>query len=475
MKKIFLLLPIVIILYILFDFQGELVFEEKIKLSNLKWDKITTESTRHLSNYLKIKSIRGDEIKSVKFVKKILDLEGIKSTVIQNTKYPNRPILYAELAADASGDEGIILANHSDVVEADPTEWKPHGPFSGAIENGVIYGRGAVDMKGMAIMQLTAFIQLHRRKVKLKNPVMFVMLPDEETSGIGAKELIKYPALLSKYKYVLNEGGIGTSGIPASDIKIFNIQYAEKGMVWVDIKAKGLSGHGSSPTPTYASKKILNVLNEIINLEQAIQILPETEMFFSQMGSAIGGYKEFLLKRSSNPFITPLLASFIRSNKHINAITSNSRSLTDLRTPTTKGYNVISNKASARVDFRILPNTTTSEFIAELKKLEKKHNVEISVFNKLEPTKTNMNTKFFNTLATVAQANVKGSVVTPFMSPGLTDNNTLRSVGLQCYGLIPGLFTKDEISGMHGKNERITVQNLKLGSKIIYETLISLN
>ncbi len=464
---------LLIILYISLSGKSTLVFNENVRTQALEWEKINLEATQMLSDYLKIPTIRGDEVKAVLFLKTIFEKENIAFQIIP-TADPKRPIILAELGNDSGGKEGIILANHSDVVEANKAEWESD-PYSGNIKDGYIWGRGAIDMKGMAIMQLMAFIQLKRNNIKLKNPVMYLSLPDEETSGLGAKEFIKHPEILKNYKYVLNEGGIGTQGIPTPGIKIFNIQFAEKGMVWIDVLAEGESGHGSTPFPNYASKKILSFLDTLVNKNQSVQITEQTELFFSQMGTAIGGYKEFLLKRSANPFIKPLLTSFIRSNKHLNAITSNTRSITNLSTPQAKGYNVISNTASARVDFRILPNTTTEKFISEIEKIAKDHDVKIKVFNKLEPTQSNMDTIFFKTLATVAQNNSTNAVVTPFMSPGLTDNNTLRSAGLICYGLIPGLFSSEEISGMHGKNERISIENLKLGTKILFETLISLN
>lgn len=171
--------------------------------------------------------------------------------------------------------------NHMDVVEAEAAEWK-YPPFEGIRIEDRIYGRGAVDMKGLGMMQLHAMLLIKKSGIKLKHKLMFIALADEESRSMhGAQYIVNnYKDLFKGYEFIHNEGGSGTDGVAVKGSKIFNLQYAEKGILWLELEAKGESGHGSTPPVSYAAKNMLEFLLELQTFSKDTIITDITSAFF---------------------------------------------------------------------------------------------------------------------------------------------------------------------------------------------------
>jgi len=441
----------------------------------VRFEELKDAAVRDLQKLIRIKSVRDNELDAALFIKGILDREHIPSRIIRFPARPSHASLVAELPGK-SETGGLILSGHLDVVEANPADWKIP-PFEGRLQDGAVYGRGAVDMKGMLIMELYAFILAHRMKLPLEHKLMFLAVPGEEDrSDVGAQYLIaKHPEIFRGYEYVLNEGGIGTKDAPFPGAKIFNLQFAEKGILWLSIHAKGETGHGSTPPDRYASLDLIHFLGDMERLEKGNTITDETAAFFYQLGEAAGLPKSFILHRSRNILFRPILSGVISSSRHLRAMTSNTRSFTVLSTPGERGTNVITSHADAAIDMRLLPGTTPQAMLEKVRKLAEPYGIEVTPTIMTPATVSPLEGKLFKILGAVAQRAVPGSVVTPFLSPGTTDSTHFRNAGLKCYGLIPGLFSTGDLDGMHGRNERIEVENLVLGMKILYETIASMN
>ncbi|TGL39208.1 M20/M25/M40 family metallo-hydrolase [Leptospira perdikensis] len=460
-------------------------FGQKVKYAELKqsypkvnWEARRSEAVKLLSDLLKIPSVRGNEIQIAKYIQAVLSKEGIPSRLIFDPKHPTRPNLIAELQPTVSNPEpGIILANHLDTVEYDSKEWKV-GPLSGSVSEGRVWGRGAIDMKGMAVMELLAFLEIKRSGIPRTRKIMYLGLADEESGSVLGSRYItsNHKQLLEGYEYAINEGGVATRDIVIPGSTIFNIQYAEKGNIWLRAKITGTSGHGSSPPNQYAALSLIQFFNEVRELEPEIRITEETEAFFYQLGTISSFPKSFFLKNARNPLIKPLLHGTIRSNRHLTAMTTNTKSITGFRTTEGEGgENVIAGEANGRLDIRVLPGIDINEFADKVKKIGDKYNVQISFSDINAAVASPINTRFFSTLAAVSVNKFPNSTVTPFLSPGKTDNSYLRRVGIKAYGLIPAVLKSEDIDGMHGKNENMTVDNLELGTKILFETLVEMN
>ena len=478
MKKIFLILcALVLVLFfytIAFTESGLKNISQSENLNLPDFNAISEEAANDLQKYIRIKTIRGNEIESANFLKAILEKNGIGVKLISYPGKPDRVNLIAELPGTEEGG-GVIFMNHMDVVEAEAAEWK-YPPFEGIRIEDRIYGRGAVDMKGLGMMQLHAMLLIKKSGIKLKHKLMFIALADEESRSMhGAQYMVNnHKDLFKGYEFIHNEGGSGTDGVAVKGSKIFNLQYAEKGILWLELEAKGESGHGSTPPVSYAAKNMLEFLLELQTFSKDTIITDITSAFFYQMGVASSFPNSFVLKRSRNPLIQLVLKGVIQSNKHLRAMTSNTISVTGIDSDPI-GINVITNHTKATVDIRLLPGVVPDEYLAKIKSIADKYKIEIKVKHSEAATVSPMDSKFFQTLAGTAMKVVPEAVVTPFLSPGTTDSSYYRMHGFKCYGLIPALLTDYELDGIHGKDESIRVIHLKTGIQILYETILNYN
>ncbi|MEI1279789.1 M20/M25/M40 family metallo-hydrolase [Leptospira venezuelensis] len=443
----------------------------------LSWEKREAETVKILADLIRIKSVRGNEKQVAEYLRSIFEKEGIKTKLISEPGFPDRINLIAELEPSVpSSDKGLILGNHLDVVEADPKEWA-EDPFAGTIKDGRIHGRGALDCKGLIAMQIVSFLELKRSAIPLKRKIMFLGLADEESgSERGARFLLKaHPELFKGYGYMLNEGSFGTKGVAIPGSTIFNIQYAEKGNLWLNVRAKGDQGHGSTPSQNYPSLRLLKFLTEVLEYDTEIRISEETEGFFYQLGTISPFPNSFILKNSNIPGLRRLLYGPIRTSRQLSAITRNTKAVSGLKTEEGKGHNVLSSLAEAKLDVRLLPGFDPLEYLKEIQKIAAKYEVEVEPASTVNSDKSTLDSILFQKLSSVATRKIPGSVATPFISPGKTDNAYFRQIGMECYGLIPVLLNEKELTMLHGKNESISVENLKLGTQIIFEILYQMN
>ncbi len=476
-KTIFSLIGIILLTLLLTIFFTEsgLKIISQTENSNLPdFGVVAEEAASDLQKYIQIKTIRGNEIESANFLKAILEKNGIQVKLISYPGKPDRTSLLAELPGTEDGG-GVIFMNHMDVVEAEAAEWK-YPPFNGIRIEDRIYGRGAVDMKGLGLMQLYAMLLIKKSGIKLKHKLMYMAFADEESRSMhGAQYIVNnHKDLFKGYEFIHNEGGSGTDGVAVKGSKIFNLQYAEKGILWLELEANAESGHGSTPPVSYAAKNMLDFLLELQVFSKDTIITDITSAFFYQMGVASSFPNSFVLKRSRNPLIKLILNGVIQTNKHLRAMTSNTVSITGIDSDPI-GINVITNHTKATVDIRLLPGIVPDEYLAKIKAIADKYKIEIKVKHSEAATVSPMDSKFFQTLAGTAIKVVPEAVVTPFMSPGTTDSSYFRAHGFKCYGLIPALLTDYELDGIHGKDESIRISHLKTGIQILYETILNYN
>jgi len=199
---------------------------------DFSWRGLEDDAVTLLSRYIQVDTTNppGNEIKAAQFLKEIFDREGIEARIIESA--PGRGNLFARLRGDGSR-KSIVLLNHMDVVPAEAKLWK-QPPFSGAIKDGVIWGRGAIDNKGGGVMQLMTLLALKRQNTQLKGDVIFIGTADEEAGGVfGAGFLLeKHADLFKDVSVVLNEGG----GIRVGDdgrARLYSIGVAENVPLWL--------------------------------------------------------------------------------------------------------------------------------------------------------------------------------------------------------------------------------------------------
>lgn len=419
-----------------------------------------------LKNLIQINTTNppGDETVAMEWVKNYLSGYGIESNILESA--PGRGNLIARLQGE-SDEKSLILMAHLDVVPATPEEWT-YPPFQPTLADGYLYGRGAIDMKGQAALMIAAFVRLHLEKTPLKRNVFLVLVADEESGGhYGTEYLVD--RLLGEWKpsLVINEGSIG---FLREGMHLYPIQVAEKGVAWIQLTAHGESGHGSMPIPDNATLRLIRALEKITRDPQPIQETPIVSAFLEGISRELSFPKSFLLKHFFSFPIRHLASriagSKLEAEKFFNAMVRNTVVPTVLQAG--GKTNVIPPQAEAQVDCRLLPGTTPEAFLDQLKKQIDDPKVNLSFLQKNLANESPFRTRDFSLLKRAIQESDPKAVVVPFISPGATDMRFFRQKGITAYGIIPLLVTAEDLKGLHGKDERIPVDQLVQGENILF-------
>jgi acetylornithine deacetylase/succinyl-diaminopimelate desuccinylase-like protein len=434
----------------------------------IDWNAVGERAGLLLSEYLRIRSTNppGDERQAAAYLAGLLDEIGLCPQVYESA--PNRVNLLARLPGNGSKPP-VLLYNHTDVVDADAQRWSCD-PFGGEIRDGYVWGRGAIDMKGMAVMQLLALELLQRQQPERSRDILFLAAADEEKGGkYGAQWMIQHHWPEIEAEYIWDEGGFGLLDF-FGETPVFTVAVAEKKDLWLRLVAHGEPGHSGMPHNNNASVILLTALERVLRLNSKFRLHPVTRRMFRDIGETMPFPKSFLLQHLDNPLFFRLAQPALASDSTIAAMLKDTLSITVLQAGGKE--NVIPERAEATLDIRLLPDRDPDEFMAALRALIDDARVEIEVIQYPQPASvSNAGTEFFRTLADVLHEQVPGCVVTPMLTPGTTDSCFFRRKGVNSYGLFPAIITPTELARFHGIDERISLENLMLGTRITYEVL----
>lgn len=437
----------------------------------MDWDKLGEEAVSALCEYLRIDTTNppGNETPGAEFLGGILNAEGIEYRIIEGA--PRRGSLLARLEGNGVG-KPLILLSHIDVVPADAEKWDVH-PFSGEIKDGFVWGRGALDMKGMGIMELMAFIAAAREGLELGRDVVLLAVADEEAGGYsGAKYLLDNHPQELEAGLVINEGGFANTEL-ISGTPLFMIANAEKYGLWLQLKRRGVGGHGSMPTGQGALERLVPALSRLVAEQRHIVINPTMRAFFSTLAEhweMLAPYKEdgevetlHKLIEENNLTALPALSAVLRDTVSLNMLNAGVK------------INVIPDEADASLDCRLLPETDAEEFIQYIRDALDDPEIEIDTSMDMENAPASpLDSDLFATLRKAIENDYPGAVTTPFMLSGLSDSRFFRSRGVPCYGIIPAHLSLMDLACIHGVNEKIAVLDVKDGAKLMYDIIVAI-
>jgi len=432
----------------------------------LEWANIEQEAASFLSRYIQIDTTNppGNEIKAAEFLKSIFDREGIEAKIIEAST--GRANLYAVLRGDGSR-KSIILLNHMDVVPADEKLWKAK-PFSGEIKDGVIWGRGALDDKGPAIMELAAMLVLKRQRIALKSDVIFLGTADEEAGGaLGAGYLLEnYPELFENVDLVFNEGGgirVGEDG----RARVYNVSVAEKTPLWLRLTATGTPGHGSSPGNDMALHKLIAALNRVMRYQSPIKVVAEVQKFYADIAQTEpeprrSGYRDLRRALEDSAFRSEFLAD-ARERGSV----SNTVAIT--RITGSDKVNVISGVATAEIDIRLLPGEDPNVVVDQLRRLIDDESIKIEVLLSFPAAVSPPHPEAMKVITEFAKTHDAGVPVIAPLVRGFTDCHFFREKGIPCLGFMPRRSPPSSEGLVHGVNERIHLESFNFGIRAMYE------
>jgi acetylornithine deacetylase/succinyl-diaminopimelate desuccinylase-like protein len=428
---------------------------------------IEQEAVSLLNEYLRVDTTNppGNEIKAAQFFKDIFDREGIEAQIIEAA--PGRGNIYARLKGDGS-KKAIVLMNHMDVVPADRRYWSVD-PFGGVVKDGYVWGRGALDMKGMGIVELMAMLALKRQGIPLKSDIIFLGVADEEAGGaMGAGFMVKeHFDLLKNAGIVLNEFNFIAVGDDGK-VRYYGVEAAQKTPLWLKLTATGTPGHGSVPRSDSAVNKLIAALHRIANYQTPLKVEPVVQTFYVDTADLEpSGERRQRLKDLKASLQDPAFAAEFTKNLRANAEVRNTISITVLEG--SNKVNVIPPQASAQLDVRLLPSENPQQFINELRKVIGDESINIEPILSFAPSASPTDSEFFKALQEVANNHNPGARVTTPLVVGFTDCHYFREKGIPCYGFMPFKLTEKEAALLHGNDERLSVDNVKFGTRVMYE------
>jgi acetylornithine deacetylase/succinyl-diaminopimelate desuccinylase-like protein len=333
----------------------------------------------------------------------------------------------------------------------------PVPPFSGLVRGGALWGRGAIDCKSLGIAQLAALIDLQRKRVALERDVIFLAVADEENGGGRGTAwlLAAHPELFKGVEGVYNEGGKSQTGA-GGKLLWWGIETAQKRPLWLAVSSSGRGGHASGLNVESASHLLVQGLARLLALPPKWRVSAPVRTYLRAIAPlqnahwkkaflnidtaiAVTGPKEFLMPGMANLFLDTVQVTVVQVGERIN---------------------VIPDRASARIDIRLLPDTDSARFLAEVKKALGP-DLQVEVLATAPPSSPSP------TSGRAYEALEKGlrgeGPVVPTFIPGFTDSRYFRERGIPAYGIAPFRLAPEESRGIHATDERISLAELERG------------
>jgi acetylornithine deacetylase/succinyl-diaminopimelate desuccinylase-like protein len=412
------------------------------------WNAVEREAIQTIQSYVRINTSNppGDVTKAADFLMGIFEREGIQARRFESA--PGRSIVLARLTGSGAA-RPILLLHHMDVVPTDPSRWQ-HDPFGGEIADGKIWGRGSIDMKGLGVVQLMAFLSLRRQHVALDRDVILMAVPDEEVGGaLGAQWMRANHYAEIDPEYILDEGGFGSRDLFAPGKLVFGISVAEKKIMWLKLRAEGVAGHGSQPHDRNPNDRMIRALARLLGEPMPTSAFSVLDTMKARVGA-------------------------LAPNKFNNAIQHSTISITSFRSGVgdPPKVNVIPSVAEATLDCRVLPGTTKDQWLAEIRRRLGDPEVGIEIINEGDdPVVTTQDSSFYKALEAAVKRMYPEAILTPMVVPYGTDSNGFRPRGVKSYGFTPVIVPAEAVMSMHGDAEYLPADAVGPAIQILFEAL----
>ena len=372
---------------------------------------------------------------------------------------PRRTNVMARVAGRNKDKPALVVHGHLDVVPAMADDWQVD-PFAGIVQDGMLWGRGAVDMKNMNAMILTSVAEILRAGEQPERDLILAFFADEENGGVEGSALVvqNRPEWFAGATEAISE--VGGYSISVGDQRAYLLQVGEKALMWIRLIAKGRAGHGSRFHPENAVTRLAEAVTAIGRTSWPIQLTDTTREFLDRMSALTGLPVDDpdALAATAGP-----AEAFLRST---------------LRTTTNPtvlqaGYkhNVIPERAEALIDVRVIPGQE-EDVLAQLRAL-----VGDDIEIEMVVQDIGMETPFAGPLVEAMVAALgrhdPGVPVIPYLLGAGTDNKALAYLGITGYGFAPLKLPADlDFTGMfHGVDERVPIESLVFGQRVLTDLL----
>ncbi|WMJ73030.1 M20/M25/M40 family metallo-hydrolase [Cytophagaceae bacterium ABcell3] len=416
-----------------------------------------------LSKFIQYPSETYKEKEAALFLKDFCEQKGFVTEVLidEDTAYNFAASIYPL----SSGKPNIIFFSHIDVVPpGDLSAWK-FPPYSGTIHDGLVWGRGAIDCKGMTISQLFSMINIKEWADTLDLPFNVTLLPvtGEETDGFtGAKPISEQFVGKLNPVVMLGEGGGGLKGVIKSQPEkpVFGISTIEKTKLTLNLTMNmKASGHGSVTPDEYAGKEMIFALQRLLKEEPEIKFSPLNAKGLKKLGKYEKGLKGFVQRNATFFCFRPLIKKEIRKDPELMSFFTNTITLTDIHVPEPE-HNQVIQEIRATLDCRLMPGTNPNAFIRQIKRSLKDSRIEVETLYEIEAIPQIDAPDLFGNLAEAIEEVYPDALVVEMLFPATTDNNFFRAKNIPVMGLFPAICEQDELNSIHNVNERIQIRSM---------------
>lgn len=377
---------------------------------------------------------------------------------------PGRGNVFVRLPGSDSARGALLIHGHLDVVPAEPADWSVH-PFSGAVEDGFVWGRGAVDMKDMCGMMIAVARHLKSSGIVPPRDLVFAFVADEEAGGeYGAQWLVdNRPDLFEGVTEAIGEVGGFTLTVPSKgggERRLYLIETAEKGLLWMRLTARGRAGHGSMVHNDNAVTAVAQAVARLGNHEFPIVPTPAVTEFLAAVADETGYTFDF-----DSDDLEGAVAKLGPVSKFLGATLRDTANPTMLKA----GYkaNVIPATAEAVIDCRILPGRQEA-FEREVDELIGP-DVTREWITELPSYETSFDGDLVDAMNNAILASDPEARTVPYMMSGGTDAKAFARLGIRCFGFTPLRLPPDlDFAALfHGVDERVPVDALEFGTKVL--------
>ena len=396
------------------------------------------------------------ERQAAEHVAALLAEVGLDPQVLES--HPKRASVVARIQGrDPERKQALLIHGHLDVVPASKPDWK-HDPFAGEIEDGCIWGRGAIDMKDMDAMMLAVVRQRQNQNRPPARDIVLAFTADEEAGGTwGARWLVEnHKDLFEGVTEAVGE--VGGFSLTLGSQRLYLLQVAEKGMAWLRLSVHGTAGHGSMIQRDNAVTELAEAIGRLGRHEWPVRLLPSVQAFLEGAAQALN--LEFT---PNDPGL--LLAKIGSLSRIIGATLQNTANPSVLKA----GYkvNVVPQAATAEVDGRFLPGYE-HEFYAELDRVLGPRVTRELIHTDIA-LETTPDGALYDAMTSALVAEDPEAKVIPYCLSAGTDAKSFSRLGMRCFGFTPLRLAPDlDFSGMfHGIDERVPVEGLKFGVRVL--------
>lgn len=491
-KLIFIIISLLILLIIIVLIKTFTYSFKKVSANTTSgWKMIKDDSAiQRLSGGLKIPTVSSGELGDFNYSTFDTIKEYIKNAyplIYQNAEFAevNTYGLVFRLKGSNPSLDPILFLSHTDVVPPGDAEVKDKtenifrpddqplpavsevseewdfGPFSGAVANGRIYGRGSIDMKGMLFSLLESMNNVIKTKYIPQRDIYLAFGFDEEVGGQqGAVKIAEYFRNKNvQFDAVYDEGGLilekgSVTGIN-SDIAV--IGCAEKGFLSVKIKVKGLGGHSSMPPAESAIGKAAVIMQRL----ESGQMKPEVTPLINQFFTNVGGSMSFISRMAiaNQWLLKPVLLSQLTKNNSTNALVRTTTALTMMKG--SDAPNVLSPEVEFIVNFRLLPGNTVKDVKEHIANATKGFDVEIDEIDSVKEASavSSSNTRAFQMIEAAIKEIYPTAIATPYLTVGATDAYKYQIVSKNIYRFMPIKINNAEKQSIHSTNEYLSIEN----------------